>query len=183
MSIYKIRVLAEGEELVFRDIIIKSTQTLEDFHEIIVASFELDGNEMASFYKSDEKWNIGQEITLFDIGKSNTDEMPTLAMEDVKLNSVVNCPGDHLLYAYDFLNLKNFFIELLEIIVKEDSGFYPRVIYTQGELNESEKMNQNYSQEEHFENNEEDLFLENENFDEHFDDFDDNNFEDDNANY
>lgn len=136
MSVYKFRILSEDKtnQDVFRDIEIKSSQTFYDLHEIIVASFGFDNSQMASFYISDENWNKGKEITLFDMGlKDNEDEI--LVMEKTSINNKITCVGSHLLYCYDFLNMKNFFIELIESKVKEDEkSFYPKVVYSQGEL-------------------------------------------------
>lgn len=135
MSIYKFRVLLEhnSEENIFRDVEVKSNQTFDDLHEIIVASFGFDNSQMASFYVSDENWNKGQEIALFDMNVEG-DQSKILVMDQTAINTQVTCVGAHLLYSYDFLNMRNFFIELIEIKVKEDKdAFYPRVIYSQGE--------------------------------------------------
>ncbi len=67
MSIYKFRVLIEGEKQVFRDIEIKSDQNFEEFHQSILKAFDFDNEQMASFYLSDYDWNKGQEISLFDM--------------------------------------------------------------------------------------------------------------------
>jgi len=185
MSIYKIRVLAEGEQEIFSDIEIKSTQNFEDLHEMIVASFGFDGSQMASFYVSDDNWNKGQEITLFDVGAEEEGMEKVLVMENTKINSITNCLGDHLLYVYDFLNIRNFFIELIEIKVKEDDGFYPRVVYSQGELSNefSNEIADEFNNEIYDANefNEDDL-LKDDIF-EDFDDFENNEGFDDNENY
>ena len=135
MSIYKFRVLLESnsEEPIFRDIEIKSTQNFDDLHEIIVAAYGFDNSQMASFYVSDEHWNKGQEIALFDMNIEG-DKNKILVMENTLINTQINCVGAHLLYSYDFLNMQNFFIELIDLKVKEDKdAFYPRVVYSQGE--------------------------------------------------
>jgi len=135
MSIYKFRVLLESDsdDPIFRDVEIKSSQTFFDLHEIIVASFGFDNSQMASFYISDDKWNKGQEIALFDMNMEG-EETTILVMEKAVLNERITCVGAHLLYSYDFLNMRNFFIELMESKVKEEKDtFYPKVVYTQGE--------------------------------------------------
>lgn len=135
MSVYKFRVLLESESdnTIFRDIEIKSSQSYFDLHEMIVASFGFDNSQMASFYVSDEAWNKGQEIALFDMNMEG-DNNKILVMEETLINTQVNCVGAHLLYSYDFLNMRNFFIELIEIKVKEEKdAFYPKVTYSQGE--------------------------------------------------
>lgn len=130
MSIYKFRVLIEGEKQVFRDIEIKSDQNFEAFHQSILKAFGFDKEQMASFYLSDYDWNKGQEISLFDMSMS--DEEKVLQMSDTPIKSIINCVGGHLLYTYDFLNMWNFFIELIEISVKEKEGEFPQVVYSQG---------------------------------------------------
>lgn len=148
MSIYKFRILLEAREDIFRDIEIKSTQNFEDFHEIIVASFGFDNSQMASFYLSNEDWDKGQEISLFDMKMDENEQEQVLVMAETIINTQANCIGSHLLYAYDFLNMHNFFIELMEIKVKEDpKAFYPRVVYTQGEI-PTKKINEALSEEE-----------------------------------
>lgn len=135
MSIYKFRVLLESGEVIFRDIEIKSTQNFDDLHQIILAAFDFDNSQMAAFYISNENWEKGQEITLFDMQIEENEQEKVLVMSETTINSQTNCIGSHILYAYDFLNMRNFFIELIEITVKEDANaFYPKVVHTQGEV-------------------------------------------------
>jgi hypothetical protein len=140
MSIYKFRVLLESKEDIFRDIEIKSTQTFDDLHQIILASYGFDNSQMAAFNLSNEDWEKGQEITLFDMQLDDSATDKPLVMEDTVINSQITGVGTHLLYAYDFLNMRNFFIELMEITVKENpAAFYPKVVYSQGEAPAQEK--------------------------------------------
>ncbi|PCJ23982.1 MAG: hypothetical protein COA97_10620 [Flavobacteriales bacterium] len=135
MSIYKFKVLLESDEVIFRNIEIKSVQNFDDFHEIIVAAFGFDNSQMASFYISNDDWEKGQEITLFDMQIEEDQQEKVLVMDKTSINSQVNCVGGHVLYSYDFLNMHNFFIELVEIKVKEDTtSFYPKVVSSQGEI-------------------------------------------------
>ncbi len=182
MSVYKFRVLLDNdsEETIFRDLEIKSTQTFFDLHEIIVASFGFDNSQMASFYLSDESWNKGQEIALFDMNIEG-DKNKILVMDQTKINSQITCFGCHLLYSYDFLNMRNFFIELMESKVKEDeNSFYPKVVYSQGEVPAVIADNHMMTEEEMA-----DQLLRDSGFDEEGGDFDDNMFEgfDDFENY
>ncbi|MCB0401942.1 MAG: hypothetical protein KDD41_07650 [Flavobacteriales bacterium] len=179
MSIYKFRVLldVDSNDSIFRDVEIKSTQTFFDLHEIIVASFGFDNSQMASFYLSDEGWNRGQEIALFDMNLEG-DDSRILVMEQTKINTQITCVGAHLLYSYDFLNMRNFFIELIESKVKEDeTAFYPKVVYSQGEpplaeadqsMMSEEEIADQLLRESGFEDDDDDLFN-----DDLFEDFDD----------
>ena len=83
--IYRFRVILDTEEDVFRDLEIDQQASLEDLHNAINQSFGFDGGEMASFYKSDDQWNQGQEISLFDMSDGTTDVrlMSETLVEDV----------------------------------------------------------------------------------------------------
>ena len=67
--IYRIRIILDIKDDVLRDLEIKSNSSFEDLHYAIVKAFNLDGNEMASFYLSDENWKQGEEITLESFGQ------------------------------------------------------------------------------------------------------------------
>ena len=87
--IYRFRVILDNdtEEDVFRDFEIRESDTLEDLHNTIAQSFGFDGLEMASFYISDDDWNQGEEISMFDIGN-----VPGVArtMGNTSITSVVH---------------------------------------------------------------------------------------------
>ena len=55
MRIYRFRVLIDHESEAFRDIEIGSEQTFLDLHTAIKDAFAFIGQEMASFYVSDEE--------------------------------------------------------------------------------------------------------------------------------
>ena len=50
--IYRLIIILDTKEDVIRDIEIKSKNTFEDLHFVIVNAFGFAGNEMASFYLS-----------------------------------------------------------------------------------------------------------------------------------
>ena len=54
--IYRLRVILDNdtEDDIFRDIELDKTSNLEDFHNTISQSFGFEGNEMASFYLTDQ---------------------------------------------------------------------------------------------------------------------------------
>ena len=70
--IYRFRVVLDhdNKEDIFRDVEIRKTDTFEDLHNVITQSFGFDGSEMASFYLSNESWDQGKEIALFDMGQN-----------------------------------------------------------------------------------------------------------------
>ena len=82
--LYRFRIILDVDTDVFRDIEVESNINLEDFHKCISKSFGFNGEEMASFYKSDEDWNQGEEFSLFDT------EGDTPVMADTILESVID---------------------------------------------------------------------------------------------
>jgi hypothetical protein len=134
LMIYKIRVILDAEEDVFRDIEVAAESTLEELHNVITQSFGFLGNEMASFYTADEKWNQEEEIPLYDIREG---EEGTRLMRDTALSVVMSEQTPKLLYVYDFLNMWTFFVELADIAEKEDGRSYPNLLFSFGELPDS----------------------------------------------
>ena len=119
--IYRIRIILDVKEDVFRDIEIEKTSTLEDLHHAITQSFGFLGNEMASFYKSNESWRQGEELPLESMENGSN-------MRDEPLNKIFTSSQHHLIYVYDFLNLWTFFVELKETADIISSSSYPNLI-------------------------------------------------------
>ncbi len=128
--IYKFRIILDTEEDVIRDIEIEASATLEDFHYAIAQSFGFEGREMASFYKTNDSWEQGEEIPLIDMDE-NIDPMGQTKVEDI-----FNADNHQLIYVYDFLALWTFFVELMEVGEKELSTLYPNLLFAQGETPE-----------------------------------------------
>ena len=65
MKVYKFRVLLDStqEEEVFRDILIEASDNFESFYRQIIKSFAFKGDEMASFFMSDEEWEFWSNAT------------------------------------------------------------------------------------------------------------------------
>ncbi|MCO6565464.1 MAG: hypothetical protein J6581_08500 [Apibacter sp.] len=128
--IYKIRVILETEGDVFRDIEIKDLQTLWNLYEGIKSAFSLQGDELASFYKSDDNWTQGKEIPLEDMNEDGEGE----TMSDIYIKEVFTKVGDKMLFVYDFMKMWSFYVELLEIIDRKAIGVYPLTVYRFGKM-------------------------------------------------
>lgn len=149
--IYRFRVILDNdtEEDIFRDLEIKETDTLEDLHNIITQSFGFDGSEMASFYLSDDQWNQGEEISLFDL----TDDASARLMNETTINDVVHEMQPKLIYIYDFLSMWTFYVELAEIVDEMEGNDYPNLMFVQGQVPDN-------APEKQFEADEDDYFNE-----------------------
>ncbi|PWL38281.1 hypothetical protein DKG77_08360 [Flagellimonas aquimarina] len=132
--IYKIRIILDTEEDIFRDIEMEDASTLEDFHNAITQAFGFGGSEMASFYTCDEEWNQDEEIALFDMSETGSD---IRLMNETGLSEVMTEQNPKLIYVYDFFSMWTFFVELADIIEKEDGRVYPNLLFSFGELPDS----------------------------------------------
>jgi len=126
MKEFKFRVLIDTieEENAFRDIVIDSSSTFEVLHNTIVEAFKFKGDQVASFYLSNDDWDKGQEIGLMDMTGESAD---FLQMKDTLIREKVKELNQKLLYVYDFLSMWCFFIELVEINELSDLKEYPLV--------------------------------------------------------
>lgn len=131
--IYRFRVILDNdtEDDIFRDIEIRETDSLEDLHNSITQSFGFDGLEMASFYISNDTWEQGEEISMFDVSEG-PDKVRT--MNETVLNDVVHEAQTKLIYVYDFLSMWTFFVELAEIVDEAEGTDYPNLMFVHGQI-------------------------------------------------
>ncbi|MGB0376777.1 MAG: IS1096 element passenger TnpR family protein [Flavobacteriaceae bacterium] len=150
--IYRIRVILDLEEDVFRDLEIQASASLDELHLAIAQAFGFGGQEMASFYLSNDQWEQGEELPLMDIGEGKNHA-------ETLLEEVFSARQHKLLYVYDFLLMWTFFVELMEVGEEVAGGSYPQLIFAQGEVPE-EAPEKNFSaegeEESSFEGEEED---------------------------
>lgn len=132
--IYRFRTVLDHDqkEDIFRDIEIRKTDTFEDLHNVLTQSFGFDGSEMASFYISNEHWEQGQEIALFDMGQTQD----VKKMNETILEDVIDAENTKLIYVYDFLNMWTFLVELGEIVEEAQGTDYPNLLFVCGQVPE-----------------------------------------------
>jgi len=129
--IYKIRVILNTEEDVIRDVAINKEVTLEDLHNAITNAFGLTGNEMASFYRSDEEWVQGEEFPLFDMSEGLDSK---IQMQDITIEKVLESENDKLIYIYDFFNMWSFYVELIEVDFVVSNPEVPSLTFSLGAM-------------------------------------------------
>ena len=131
--VYRFRIVLDNdtEDDVFRDIEIRETDSLEDLHNSITQAFGFDGIEMASFYLSDDEWNQGEEISMFDTSEGY-DQMRL--MSETPINDVSDEKKTKLIYVYDFMNMWTFYVELAEIVEETPGTDYPNLMFVHGQI-------------------------------------------------
>lgn len=120
MAVYKYRVLLDSveEEEVFRDILMDSSSNFNEFFNTIINAFQFNGDQIASFYLSNENWDKGEEISLMDMSFGN--ESPSKTMEDTLLEDCMYDSRQKIILVYDFLKMWIFLIELQEVVQSVD---------------------------------------------------------------
>ena len=126
---YKIRVVLDTEEDVIRTILVDNAVNLETLHLTIAKSFDFDGLEMASFYRTDNEWNQGEEIPLFNMSEAGEG----ISMQNSFIRKTLPEAGEKLIYVYDFLKMWTFYVEALEA-TKDSQENLPKTILSVGEI-------------------------------------------------
>lgn len=166
--IYRFRAILDhdNKEDIFRDIEIRKTDTFEDLFNVLTQSFGFDGSEMASFYISDDQWQQGQEIALFDMGRNEDIRL----MNETIIEDIVDEDQTKLIFVYDFLNMWTFLVELGEIVEEAQGTDYPNLMFVCGQV-PSEAPERQFEADQSFEDDNENYRLDDYdelNFDEHW---------------
>lgn len=129
--IYRFRVILDSYDDVLRDIEIEDKANLEDFHNAITQAFGFGGQEIASFYTSNDLWEQQEEIALFDMSEEGKG---IRVMSETILEDVVSDKETKLIYIYDFLNMWTFLVELADIGESVVGMIYPNLMFALGEI-------------------------------------------------
>jgi len=100
-----------------------------DFHSIIQKSLGYESHQLASFFISDKKWMKLKEISMLDLGINGA---AFYIMQKTNLDELINSIDQKLVYTFDFLNDRSFFIELTGIIMESNLN-EPLVTLKQGD--------------------------------------------------
>lgn len=117
--VYKFRIISDEADDFLREIKIDSDASFYDLHEAIIKSTGYKDDQMTSFFTCDDDWEKETEITLEDMGQSSSEE-DTFVMKDTRLSELLEDEKQKLLYVFDPLAERVFFIELSEIITGID---------------------------------------------------------------
>jgi len=131
MAILKFRIYFEEDDSVYRDISIRHKQTFFDLHEAILKAYEFDNKHQATFYRSNDNWQRGREISLDTYDKSY--RVAPLLMKDTSIGSEIKDTNQKFIYVYDFNKLWTFQVELINVSKEENPKLtYPAVVRKEG---------------------------------------------------
>ena len=131
MAVLKFRIYLEEDDAVYRDIVIKHTQYFIDLHFAILKAYEFDNKHQATFYRSNDNWLRGREISFERYDKSYVAE--PLLMNETIIGSEIRDTNQKFIYIYDFAKNWTFLVELINVSKEENpKTTYPSVIRTEG---------------------------------------------------
>ena len=131
MAILKFRVYYEEDDSVYRDVVIKHTQTFYDLHNAILKAFEFDNKHGATFYRSNDNWQRGREISLEKYDKAY--KAAPLIMQETTIGSEIRDPNQKFIYVYDLTKNWTFQVALINVSKEENPKLsYPATIRTEG---------------------------------------------------
>jgi len=131
MAILKFRIYYEEDESIYRDIVIRHTQSFLDLHETILKSYEFDNKHKATFFRSNDHWQRGREISLDKYDKEY--KVQPLLMADTTIGSEIKDPNQKFIYLYDFNKNWTFLVELINVSKEESSRInYPSSVRAEG---------------------------------------------------
>ena len=133
MAVLKFRVYWEEDDAIYRDILVKHTQSFQDLHTIILKAFEFDQKHDATFYRSNDIWKRGREISKEVYDRDY--KVPPLLMAETAISSEIIDTNQHFIYEYDFVKSWSFLIELIQVIKNADADMsleYPLVSRVEG---------------------------------------------------
>jgi len=131
MAILKFRAYFEEDDSVYRDVAIRHSQSFFELHEAILKAFEFDTKHDATFYRSNDNWQRGREISLQAYNKAY--KAPPLMMKDTTIGSEIRDTNQKFVFVYDFTKNWTFLVELINVSKEENPKMsYPVMVRKEG---------------------------------------------------
>lgn len=112
--VYKFRIVSDEVENFKREIEIDADASFLDLRDAVCDSVGFSKNQMASFFICEDGWEKGQEITLEDMGSDSSEDV--YLMDSSILSDFVEDEGQRLIFVFDYLTDRAFFMELKKTV-------------------------------------------------------------------
>ncbi len=116
--IFKFTVISDEIDNFVRIIEIDSEATFLELHNAILDSVNYAKDQMTSFFLCTDDWEKQQEVTLIEMESGS--EYDNLVMEDTRLEELLEDEKQKLLFVFDMISDRAFFMELTEMIPGKD---------------------------------------------------------------
>lgn len=108
--VFKFRIVSDEVNNFKREIDIDADDTFLSLRNAICESVNYDKNQMSSFFLCDSGWEKDKEITLEDMGTDSSEDV--YLMEDTLLSDFIEDEGQRLIFVFDYMTERSFFMEL-----------------------------------------------------------------------
>lgn len=112
--IYNFRVVSDEVDNFKREIKIDADASFADLKNAICDSVAYDKNQMCSFFLCENNWEKTREITMEDMGSDSSEDV--YLMDETVLSDYIEDEGQRLMFTFDYMTDRSFFIEMKEII-------------------------------------------------------------------
>jgi len=113
--VYRFTIISDEVDNFLREIQIDPDATFLDFHKAILEAVDYKEGELASFFVCDDEWNKDIEVTLEEMDTDS--ETDSYVMSDTRISKLVDEDTyQKLIYVFDYMTDRCFFIKLSEII-------------------------------------------------------------------
>ena len=116
--IYRFNLISDEVDDFKLEIQIDSDDTFLSLRNVILDAAGYTKYQMDSFIICDEEWNKEKEVTLTDIGADSDEDI--WLMDETKISELIDDEGDRLMFVFDYLTNRAFFMELKECIFSKD---------------------------------------------------------------
>ncbi|MBQ4277241.1 MAG: hypothetical protein II750_04000 [Bacteroidaceae bacterium] len=128
--IYRLTMISDEAENFMREIQIDSESTFLDLHKTILETCHYPDDQLTSFTMCENGWEKGQEVTLEEMDTAS--DQDSYVMADTRLSELIEEEKQHLIYTFDPLADRCFFIQVSEIITGKSLS-KPKVTRSQGD--------------------------------------------------
>ncbi len=111
--IFKFILFSDEVDEFLRGIDIDADASFLDLHDAVLSSVGYSNDQMTSFFLCDEDWEKQTEITQVDMGTASDED--SYVMADTKLEEFLNDEGQKLMFVFDYMNERSFYLELKSI--------------------------------------------------------------------
>lgn len=116
--VYTFRLVSDEVDNFKREIQIDADNSFLDLRNAICDAVGYRKDEMSSFFLCDNNWEKEQEITLEDMSMDSSED--AYIMEECILSDYIEDEGQRLLFTFDYLNDRSFFLEMKKMQTGHD---------------------------------------------------------------
>ena len=110
--VYRFKLVSDEVSNFSREYEIDSTATFLQLRNTILDSVGYSKDDFNSFFLCDDDWQKNEEITLEDMGSSSDQDI--WVMGDTPLNELIEEDGQRLIFVFDYMTERSFFMEMKE---------------------------------------------------------------------